>query len=45
MVTMNGPAQGNPSQYTYDSPSNSIIFVAAPPPGATIAAECDALCF
>ena len=44
-VTLNGQSQTSPSQYSYDSPSNSIIFVASPPPGATIVAEYDALCF
>ncbi|MBS2020895.1 MAG: choice-of-anchor D domain-containing protein [Deltaproteobacteria bacterium] len=44
-VTMNGTAQTNPAQYTFDQPSNSVIFVTAPPPGATIVVNYDALCF
>jgi hypothetical protein len=43
-VTMNGAAQASGTDYTFDQPSNSIIFANAPPPGATIVADYTALC-
>lgn len=45
VVTLNGAAQTSPANYTFDQASNSVVFVVAPPPGASIVAEYDALCF
>ena len=44
IVTMNGAAQNTPADYSYDQPSNSVIFVSVPPPGATIVVDYYALC-
>ena len=45
VVTLNGVAEVNGVDYTYDQPSNSLVFKAVPAPGATIVADYDALCF
>lgn len=45
VVTLNGGAQVVNVDYTFDQPTNSVIFKAVPPPGATIVVNYDALCF
>lgn len=44
VVTLNGAAQVSGTNYTYDQPSNSVVFAQVPAPGATIVVDYDALC-
>ncbi len=44
VVTLNGAVQVSGTNYTYDQPSNSVVFVTVPAPGATIVVDYDALC-
>jgi hypothetical protein len=44
-VTMNGTPQTAGTDYTFDQPTNSVIFKAAPPPAATIVVDYNAKCF
>jgi hypothetical protein len=44
-VTLNGATEANPADFTFDQPSNSVVFKAVPAPSSTIVAEYDALCF
>src|SRR5205814_9267219 len=39
VVTMNGAQQTAGTDYTFDQPTNSVIFKAAPPPAATIVVD------
>ena len=45
VVTLNGAPQTLNTDYTFDQPTNSVIFVAAPPPAATIVVDYNAKCF
>jgi hypothetical protein len=44
-VHVNGSLKVVGTDYTFDQPSNSIIFTLAPPAAAVITADYDALCF
>ncbi len=44
-VTLNAAPEKVGSDYSYDQPSNSVVFPQAPPAGTTIVAAYDALCF
>jgi hypothetical protein len=45
VVKLNGAAQTAGADYTFDQPTNSVIFKVAPPPAALIVVDYDALCF
>lgn len=45
VTTLNGTLQNNPADYTFDQPTNSIIFANPPPPAATIVVDYNAKCF
>ena len=45
VVTLNGNPQAVNVDYTFDQPTNSVIFKTVPPSGSTIVVNYDALCF
>ncbi|HUJ28365.1 MAG TPA: choice-of-anchor D domain-containing protein, partial [Myxococcales bacterium] len=45
VVTLNGNPQSPNIDYTFDQPTNSVIFKTVPPSGSTIVVSYDALCF
>jgi len=45
VVTVNGTPQSVGTDYSFDQPTNSVIFKAAPPPAATIVVDYNAHCF
>ena len=45
VATMNGVTQTNPAQVRYDAPSNSVVFVSAPPANAVVVVNYEAICF
>jgi hypothetical protein len=45
VVQMNGAPQTAGTHYSFDPPTNSVIFKTVPPPAAAIIVDYDALCF
>lgn len=43
-VTVNGTRQSAPGDYSYDDPSNAVVFTNPPAPGATIVVEYETIC-